>query len=104
MHFSLRAGGTVATGAEFPTKTVRIVIPFSAGGSPDVLMRIVAPHFSEKWKQPVVIENKPGANTNIGTVLVTKAEPDGHTLLLTSDGTSFSIRSFTRRCRTRYQS
>ena len=80
-------GAPAAVGAEFPTKTVRIVIPFSAGGAPDVLMRIVSPHLSEKWKQPVVIENRPGANTNIGTVLVTKAEPDGHTLLLTSDGT-----------------
>jgi tripartite-type tricarboxylate transporter receptor subunit TctC len=80
-------GGAAGAAADFPTKTVRIVIPFSAGGSPDVLMRIVAPHLSEKWKQPVVIENRPGANTNIGTVVVTKAEPDGHTLLFTSDGT-----------------
>ena len=80
-------GGAAAAGSEFPTKTVKIVIPFSAGGAPDVLMRIVAPHLSEKWKQPVVIENRPGANTNIGTVAVTKAEPDGHTLLFTSDGT-----------------
>jgi tripartite-type tricarboxylate transporter receptor subunit TctC len=79
--------GPVALGADFPTKTVKIVIPFSAGGAPDVLMRIVAPHLSEKWKQPVVIENRPGANTNIGTVAVTKAEADGHTLLFTSDGT-----------------
>ena len=78
--------GVAASAVEFPTKTVRI-IPFSAGGAPDVLMRIVAPHLSEKWKQPVVIENRPGANTNIGTVAVTKAEPDGHTLLFTSDGT-----------------
>jgi len=73
--------------ADFPTKTVRIVIPFSAGGAPDVLMRIVVPHLSEKWKQPIVIENRPGANTNIGTVAVTKAEADGHTLLFTTDGT-----------------
>jgi tripartite-type tricarboxylate transporter receptor subunit TctC len=79
--------GVAASAVEFPTKTVRILIPFSAGGAPDVLMRIVAPHLSEKWKQPVVIENRPGANTNIGTVAVTKAEPDGHTLLFTSDGT-----------------
>lgn len=77
----------VGQAADFPSKTVRIVIPFSAGGAPDVLMRIVQPHLSEKWKQPVVIENRPGANTNIGTVVVTKAEPDGHTLLFTSDGT-----------------
>ena len=76
-----------AQASDFPSKTVRIVIPFSAGGAPDVLLRIVAPHLSEKWKQPVVIENCPGANTNIGTVLVTKAEADGHTLLFSSDGT-----------------
>src|SRR3954469_9185209 len=73
--------------SDFPTKTVRIIIPFSAGGAPDVLLRIVTGHLSEKWKQPVVIENRPGANTNIGTVLITKAEPDGHTLLFTTDGT-----------------
>lgn len=76
-----------AQAADFPSKTVRIVIPFSAGGAPDVLLRLVAPHLSEKWKQPVVIENRPGANTNIGTVLVTKADADGHTLLFSSDGT-----------------
>ena len=79
------APGSIA--ADFPTKTVRIVIPFSAGGAPDVLLRIVAPHLSEKWKQPVVIENRPGANTNLGTVVVTKADADGHTLLFTTDGT-----------------
>jgi tripartite-type tricarboxylate transporter receptor subunit TctC len=73
--------------SEFPSRTVRIVIPFSAGGAPDVLLRAVVPYLSEKWKQPVVIENRPGANTNIGTLVVTKAEADGHTLLFTSDGT-----------------
>ena len=73
--------------ADFPTKTVRIVIPFSAGGAPDVLLRMVVPHLSEKWKQPVVVENRPGANTNLGTVVVTKADADGHTLLFTTDGT-----------------
>jgi len=76
-----------AQAADFPSKTVRIVVPFSAGGAPDVLIRLVAPHLSEKWKQPVVIENRPGANTNIGTVVVTKADADGHTLLFSSDGT-----------------
>src|SRR5688500_6808513 len=76
-----------ADAADFPTKTVRIVIPFSAGGAPDGLLRILSPHLSEKWKQPVVIENRPGANTNLGTVVVTKAEADGHTLLFTTDGT-----------------
>lgn len=73
--------------ADFPSKTVRIIIPFTAGGAPDVMLRVIVPHLSEKWKQPVVIENRPGANTNIGTVVVTKAEADGHTLLFTTDGT-----------------
>ena len=83
----LTLNAAAARASDFPSKTVRIVIPFSAGGAPDVLLRIIAPHLSDKWKQPVVIENRPGANTNIGTVLVTKAEADGHTLLFTSDGT-----------------
>src|SRR3954465_9156073 len=81
---------TLTTGAhasDFPAKTVRIVIPFSAGGAPDVLLRILSPHLSEKWKQPVVIENRQGANTNLGTVVVTKAEADGHPPLFTTDGT-----------------
>jgi tripartite-type tricarboxylate transporter receptor subunit TctC len=82
---TFNARGSFAT--DFPTKTVRIIIPFSAGGAPDVLFRIVAPYLSEKWKHPVVIENRPGANTNIGTLVVTKADADGHTLLFTTDGT-----------------
>jgi tripartite-type tricarboxylate transporter receptor subunit TctC len=80
-------GSHAGRASDFPSRTVRIIIPFSAGGAPDVLFRIVAPYLSEKWKQPVVIENRPGGNTNIGTVVVTKAEPDGHTLLFTTDGT-----------------
>src|SRR5215212_5660092 len=83
----LTLNAAAARASDFPTKTVRIVIPFSAGGAPDVLLRILSPHLSEKWKQPVVIENRPGANTNLGTVVVTKAEADGHTLLFTTDGT-----------------
>jgi tripartite-type tricarboxylate transporter receptor subunit TctC len=82
---------TFATGAahasDFPARTVRIIIPFSAGGAPDALLRNITPHLSEKWKQPVVIENRPGANTNLGTLVVTKADADGHTLLFTTDGT-----------------
>jgi tripartite-type tricarboxylate transporter receptor subunit TctC len=72
---------------DYPARAVRIVIPFSAGGAPDIVMRIVAQALSEKWKQPVVIENRPGANTFIGTTAVTRSAPDGHTLLFTADGT-----------------
>jgi tripartite-type tricarboxylate transporter receptor subunit TctC len=73
--------------ADYPTRTVRIIIPFSAGGAPDVVMRIVAQALSEKWKQSVVIENRPGANTFTGTTAVTRSAPDGYTLLFTADGT-----------------
>ena len=68
------------------------MIPFTAGGAPDVMLRVIVPRLSEKWKHPVVIENRPGANTNIGTVVVTKAEADGRTaLLFTTDGTFILI-------------
>jgi tripartite-type tricarboxylate transporter receptor subunit TctC len=72
---------------DYPTRTVRIIIPFSAGGAPDIVMRLVAQALSEKWKQSVVVENRPGANTFTGTVAVTRSAPDGYTLLFTADGT-----------------
>ena len=78
-------GAEAATG--YPNRTVRIIIPFSAGGAPDIVMRVVAQALSEKWKQSVVIENRPGANTFTGTTAVTRSEPDGYTLLFTADGT-----------------
>jgi tripartite-type tricarboxylate transporter receptor subunit TctC len=68
----------------FPTKPVRIVIPFAAGGSTDANARIIQDKLSAIWGQPVIIDAKPGANTLIGTDLVAKSPGDGHTLLLTS--------------------
>jgi tripartite-type tricarboxylate transporter receptor subunit TctC len=72
---------------DYPTRPVRIIIPFSAGGAPDIVMRVVGHALSEKWKQSVVIENRPGANTFTGTTAVTRSSPDGYTLLFTADGT-----------------
>lgn len=74
---------------EWPTKPVKIVVPYPAGGGVDVLARAVATKLQEKWQQTVTIDNRPGANTLIGTELVAKSS-DGHTLLLTTDAT-FSI-------------
>jgi tripartite-type tricarboxylate transporter receptor subunit TctC len=65
----------------YPTRAVKIIVPFPAGGSADVVPRIVGEWLSRKWGQPVVIENRPGAAGNIGAELVYKAEPDGYTLL-----------------------
>jgi tripartite-type tricarboxylate transporter receptor subunit TctC len=66
---------------DWPAKTVRIIVPFPAGGSADLLPRIVAEKLSEKWGQPVIVDNRPGAAGNIGAELVYRAEPDGYTLL-----------------------
>src|SRR3954470_17759 len=71
----------------FPTRAIRIVVPFPAGGPTDINARIIAQRMSEDWKQPVVIENRPGANTAIGAQMVAKAEPDGYTLLAAMDTT-----------------
>src|SRR5215468_987870 len=72
---------TSAHAQDYPTRAVKIIVPFPAGGSADVVPRIVAEWLSRKWGQPVVIENRPGAGGNIGAELAYKAEPDGYTLL-----------------------
>jgi len=71
----------------FPSRPIRIVVPFPAGGPTDVNLRIIAQKMSEDWKQPVIVENRPGGNTAIGAQVVAKAEPDGYTLLAAMDTT-----------------
>src|ERR1043166_450799 len=68
--------------AEFPDRTIRIVVPFPPGGFNDTLGRIVAAKFSEDWRVPAVVENRPGGGTLIGTDSVAKAPADGYTLLV----------------------
>ena len=70
----------------FPTKPVRIIVPYPAGGPADLLPRVVAEKLSQKWGQPVVIENKPGASGSIGMAEGARAEPDGYTLVLAPTG------------------
>ena len=70
----------------FPTRPVRIVVPQTPGGASDALARIVGQKLSEKWGQPVVIENRAGAGGNIGMDLVAKSPGDGYTLLMSYVG------------------
>ena len=78
--------GVVPAQQKFPTKPIRLVVPFSPGGGTDTLARIIAQKMSDNWGQTVVIENRTGAGGTIGTALVAKATPDGYTLLVTSPG------------------
>src|SRR5262245_66692929 len=80
---ALSAGHAAAE--TYPSRIVRMVVPQSAGGVTDVIARAVAQQLSEMWGQQVVVENKPGANYQIGTAAVAKADPDGYTLLVTSE-------------------
>lgn len=82
-------------GAGFPSRTVRLVVPFPPGGPTDVCARIVAQKLSELWGQPVIIENRPGADTAIAAQMVARSEPDGHTLLVATDST-LTVNAFAR--------
>jgi tripartite-type tricarboxylate transporter receptor subunit TctC len=73
---------------EFPTKPIRIVIPLTPGSGADIAGRIIAARMGEHWKQPVIVENRPGAGGQIGTAAVVKSEADGHTLLVQSSSHS----------------
>jgi len=80
----------------FPGKLVRFVIPFAVGGSSDANARIIGPPLSERWKQQVIVEPRPGAATVVGTDYVAKSPPDGHTLLLTSTQYTYSPATFAK--------
>ena len=76
------AGVSGAAAQAFPTKPIRLVVPFAPGGASDVLARLVGQKLSERWGQPVVVENKPGAATTLGAAEVARAPADGYTVML----------------------
>ena len=72
--------------ASYPTKAITIIVPFAAGGNTDVKTRLVAKQLGDILKQPVIVDNRPGASGNIGIEVVSKATPDGYTLAMGSFG------------------
>lgn len=83
--------GLAAAQDEYPSKVIRIVVPYGAGGSTDVLSRIVAQKLTDRLGKSVIVENRAGANGIIGTDLVAKAAPDGYTFLMASNGQAVNV-------------
>src|SRR4051812_5326588 len=79
------AGPAFAQGA-YPNRQVRIVVPFPAGGTADILCRIIGEKLSAAWNQPVIVDNRAGAGGNVGAEIVYRAEPDGYTVLCSPPG------------------
>src|SRR3981189_910013 len=80
---ALTAIASTAHAQAFPDRPVRFIVPYAPGGSTDTSARIVSEKLAALLGQPVIVENKPGGGTIIGTEIVAKAKPDGHTILLT---------------------
>ncbi len=94
LSIAVMAGGgvPVAIGAQtdeaanYPSRPIRIIVPYQTGGLPDIAARLMAPRLTELWKQPVVIDNRTGAGGIIGTEIIAKANPDGYSLVFVSSG------------------
>lgn len=85
--FVLAACSQLAAAQTFPSRPVRLIVPFPPGGGTDILARPIAQKLSEKWGQPVVVDNRGGAGGNLGTKAAADASPDGYTLILGVQGT-----------------
>jgi tripartite-type tricarboxylate transporter receptor subunit TctC len=76
----------MAASTDYPNRPLRIIVPFTAGGGTDILARMIGKHLTEAWGQPVVVDNRSGANGVIAAELAAKANPDGHTVLMVAIG------------------
>jgi len=83
-------GQTSESGAKYPTQSIRFIVPYTAGGGTDVIMRLVAKHMTDTWNVPVIVENRVGAGGVIGSQYVTTQKPDGRTFLAVAS--AFAVR------------
>jgi tripartite-type tricarboxylate transporter receptor subunit TctC len=84
---AITARAAMAADASFPTKPITLIVPWAAGGSTDILARVLSERLTQALGQPVIVDNKPGASGNIGSAMVARAKPDGYTLLIGSMST-----------------
>jgi tripartite-type tricarboxylate transporter receptor subunit TctC len=85
---------SIAQSAVYPNKLIKIIVPFPPGGATDIMTRNIALKLGESWKQPVLVDNKPGANAMIGADAVAKSQPDGYTLLAATIAHSANVSLF----------
>jgi tripartite-type tricarboxylate transporter receptor subunit TctC len=92
----LAALSFLAHAQAFPSRPVTVIVPFSPGTGIDILARVIGPRLSERWKQPVVVENKPGASGNVATDFLIRSPADGYTLMIAAAG-SLAVKPFLER-------
>ena len=83
--FAISLSHAQGSASNYPNKVVSLVVPFTSGSGSDTISRIVSPKLSERWKQPVIVDNRAGASGNIGTDHVAKSNPDGYSILMAID-------------------
>src|SRR5262245_12271822 len=88
---ALPAISCIARAQAYPTRPVRIVVGFAAGGQNDVVARLMGQWLAERLGQPFVVENRPGAGGNVGTEAVVRAPPDGHTLVMIAPSSTINV-------------
>ena len=91
---TLTAAAGLAAAEEYPSRPIRIVVPFAAGGAVDSIARVLGQQLSLSTGRPVLVENKPGASANLGADYVAKAAPDGYTVLLAANGLATNVTLF----------
>ena len=89
--FSSNAAAQAPAANDFPSKPIRVIVPFTPGSATDIIARFVTPKMAERWGRPVVVDNRPSAGGIIAFQTVAEATPDGHTLLVTGSNFAGSV-------------